>query len=354
MKIKIEYNSSWQGKLLENNKSKETHNLYRERLKEGNRERGTMFPERCGISYNTVLGILYRLIGEVRPLWMILEESNYFSDFINDINWKIFSETISRECLALRYPNTTKTSYIVDNPNSWTGFVQNECNHLYIDPRFYQVLCFPLTCNPEQLYDLIVNLNFGQDYNMKISGRKDIRTFVEKCDSIKDISAVYSTQQASTMLNCLIMHQKNGLINPTNYQYPKDMVYSVFVASAMHLSFCHLKQKYQIDSTGYNQPKGKEWHKGISPRGANKQVLCFKDFVASFVSGGRGSVVTYPVLNNYKKQSEKMKKSDGILEINIDCTKENGLKLKDRIENANVGIFKVGKKGTARVLEIRV
>lgn len=328
MKLYVSYASSWRGQMLEGNNSKDWFNRNRKVIRKGDLKSGFV-PYDVKISNNTILGIIYRLVGEQRRLWRVLETGEYLGisgkiDFIDNINF------ISREAVALREIGSAM------NPMGWSGIAKSETSNYFTNPNLYQTLIFPLVCSPSQLYDLIVNNKFGKASNTSINGRLDVLRLIDRIDNSKIND--FTEDQICCMFDTL----KNKFPK-TKYQSKDVNKYSVFCLSAMFLCAEHLVGQ------GHKET-GVKWNKGggIGPRGATP-----KEFFSA-ITNGRNTVITFPMDDNWKRKTKKIEKPTGQLEITIDISKERAQEIKSMIESANVGCFSVGKKGLAYLSHISI
>jgi hypothetical protein len=93
---------------------------------------------------------------------------------------------------------------------------------------------------------------------------------------------------------------------------------------------------------------------GISNNGFTK-----KDFMNSYTSGEKKKIWGNPYLRKEKikgigEVTSLMQKAGGILKINLNINREQAIDLKEKIDNAGVSSFYLGKKGLAYVSDLRV
>lgn len=321
MRLVINYNNVWRGKILEGNNSKDWFNKNRKVMRKVNKDIKKLginsLPVSTPISDNTVLGIIYRLVGEQRKLWRVLEVKDYLN-IVGKINFTNEESFISRESIALREIGNAS------NPAGWQGCAKKEDNIYFSDPKFYNILCFPLVCSPKELYELIINDKFGSE-NLKINGRIDVLKMVQSVDDKK--------------INKLSLISRINLTNKLKtgmpgFKYRDKNIYKTLCLFAMHKCANYLKDMGFVET-------GIKWNKGISYRNATA-----KDIFGA-VASGKNTVINFPMDDNWKNKTNKIEKPTGVLTINIDIDHDSAQNLKDMIEAANVGCFSVGKKGLA-------
>ena len=119
--------------------------------------------------------------------------------------------------------------------------------------------------------------------------------------------------------------------------------------SALYLQIERLAMKYDLSNI-LTKSGGLS---GISKRGFTK-----KDFMKRYTTGEQKLIWGNPYLLKQKKKGEGeivsiLTKASGQLEINLNISKEQARDLENKIENAGVSSFYLGKKGLAYVTDIR-
>ena len=344
MKIVIEYSSSWDVKLLENNISKSSINKYRKIIKKNAKSNG--------VTFNTILGILYRLVGDQRKVWHILERNNYLGLTEQNIRFKTYNVKKTKESIALRDISG------VFNPASTIGLAKKESHPVFKDKNICGMMMFPFYCEPIELYDLIVNSKFGNVRPFDMKSRISIIKIFDKLKSEIDLeiknnnnltkmeikNGVQITQKE---VNGLSLKQRLDIMSVLRNKFPDVNYFSsreadiskyyIFCLSAMYICYDEIVKKYPYVSNFDKNNKDKKWAKGIS-----KRNITDKDLVGS-ITGGKNTTINYPMM---------IDTSSGFLEITIDTDEESAIQLKEMIEYANVGCFQVGKKGLAFVKQI--
>ena len=104
MRIYIEYDSCWQNSFLDNKTRSPNSNTrkFNKSKPEGNNQQ---------ITKNTILGVLYRLIGDQRSLCQIKKSGNhYFSDLEDNIDFKLKKTSSHEELVMLINKSNSRTS----------------------------------------------------------------------------------------------------------------------------------------------------------------------------------------------------------------------------------------------------
>ena len=380
MRIVIEYDSCWQASLLEKtgNSKKRSFN----KLKDNFRE----------ISDSTVLGVLYRLIGDQRGLKEIQKSDNAYFSKIN-VTFSLNKTINYKELVALINKSNDRCS-----DGKYIGVIRDD-NDLFFSryaPEFWSVLYLSI----DQIIEFIINpkLNFNkgsaipldilarldeiQDFKSletidkliskkefaKVKGEERLKemlannskTTLKSIDSKrealqkidKDISAIRadenlikSTREIEKILKALKIHfpdvsseeylKKGGEIKPI-----KLYCAALYLqADLLEKSGKNIEAFYRLQKKGIN--KGKKTIQGFSKKGFNG----VRDFLNPLSTGGNKKAVKTPF---------ELTKASGQLEIEIPVDREQGKEIQSMIENAGVSSFYLGKKGLAYVSKIRV
>ena len=369
MKIIIGYNDSWSvTNLLGNQK---THfNKVRPQVvdkKDFDKEnekfeisKTQSFPRKDEITINTIWGILYRIVGDVRPLHFLLEKDHYLKFLENSLKFE--KTDVKERTEHLTFQNIgnrakfegegdkrklTKKGYEnPPDPSLWKGEI-NETNKFFTEKALYQTLLFPFVCKPQELYELIVCKKFRQATNLTI---KDGRLRILSLDSeIKNDIKFSEEIETDKKTREEIMKSLKDNFKKVKYVDSDIKKYKIFIYSALYMCYDYLYQKYEMVSGledelncqefGNLQTSQNKWSAGISHRNITP-----KDLIARVANSM--NVLTYPV--------ENITVSDGVIVINCDIQGKEANQLKEMIEEANVGVFRVGKKGTAYIKEIQI
>ncbi|QXW27038.1 hypothetical protein KXJ74_06330 [Acinetobacter johnsonii] len=135
-----------------------------------------------------------------------------------------------------------------------------------------------------------------------------------------------------------------------NYLNAKEQLLLISLyASALYLQIERLSKKYDL-TNALTKSGGLS---GISKRGFTK-----KDFMDRYTTGSKKLIWGNPFLLKEKKKGEGevvsiLSKASGQLIINLNISKDQARDLEEKIENAGVSSFYLGKKGLAYVTDIR-
>ena len=135
-----------------------------------------------------------------------------------------------------------------------------------------------------------------------------------------------------------------------NYLNAKEQLPLISLyASALYLQIERLSKKYDL----MNALTKSGGLSGISKRGFTK-----KDFMDRYTTGSKKLIWGNPFLLKEKKKGEGevvsiLSKANGQLIINLNISKDQARDLEEKIENAGVSSFYLGKKGLAYVTDIR-
>ncbi len=122
-----------------------------------------------------------------------------------------------------------------------------------------------------------------------------------------------------------------------------------FYAAALYLQLERLESRYDMSSAA-NKRGQSIYIYGYSKRGFNGK----RDFMKNFVTGGEKLIYGNPYMlkNRWGEVISVLHKANGTLEIELNLTPEQAKDLKQKIEDAGVSAFYLGKKGLAYVDKI--
>lgn len=331
MQIIIEYESSWRNSFL--SEEKEEGKPQRDFIATTKQLEKNF--HRKDLSHNTVVGILNRLIGEQLKLYKARQRDNYFFKDIEDHITFIDRCEKSYEIVYLR--NLQKNSV---DPKAFTGIVKAA------DPAF----------NSDYSIELwgIIFLELDEVFEYVLAQQDmDFQKFKQKIHPI-DIKNRLSSFNGTIAINekvfnlLEIFQQK---INDFNVKEIGEKIsISNIYALLIYWQLERLSKIYDVSSV--LSPQGKL--KGIALSG----IFTEKDFMALYSTGGNKKSWGSPYINPAKKNLEMpdkilTKANKGTLEINLNISKEQAKDLEEKIENAGVSSFYLGKKGLAYVTDIR-
>ena len=135
----------------------------------------------------------------------------------------------------------------------------------------------------------------------------------------------------------------------TNYKNNKEKVVPLnLYCSALYLQLERLSSKYDLSSA---------LTKTGTITGISKRLFTKKDFMNRFTTGEKKKIFGNPYIAKSFKEGEgqvtsMLNKASGTLEIIIDIRRDEAKDLKNKINNAGVSSFYLGKKGLAYVTNI--
>ncbi len=336
MKIIIEYESSWRNSFLDGSNNEELPKSGRNFIgsmttlkKEGN------FITR-GVTKDTVMGILNRLIGEQAKLYQARQRTDYyFADIEKSLTDAdiVDNAMISNEMVYIR--NVSGST----DQNSFTGLIK--ANDPAFKSPFSSALWGILWLSLEQVQDFIL------DQTVTVQSEVALDPIIV-CEQIEFLSAekpLDLTDKIEQVLYVLKSHFPD-----VNYLTAKDQLPLISLyASALYLQIERLQKDYDL-SLVLTKSGGLS---GISKRGFTK-----KDFMDRFTTGNKKLIWGNPYLLKERKKGEGevssiLTKASGQLEINLNISKDQARDLEEKIENAGVSAFYLGKKGLAYVKDIR-
>ncbi|MFT0694615.1 type I-Fv CRISPR-associated protein Cas5fv [Acinetobacter bereziniae] len=336
MKIIIEYESSWRNSFLDGSNNEKLPTGGRNFIgsmttlkKDGN------FIQRS-VTKDTVMGVLNRLIGDQAKLYQARQRSNYYFADIEELlkdNDIIDKPLITNEMVYIR--NVTGST----DQNSFTGLIK--ANDPAFKSPFSLSLWGVLWLSLEEVIEFILDNSFS------VSLQKCLDPIVV-CDQIEFLSSEKPIEVDGKVQSALDVLSK--VFPDIQYLTAKNQLPLVSLyTSALYLQIDRLKDKFDFSAT-LTKSGGLS---GISKRGFTK-----KDFMDRYTTGNKKLIWGNPYLRKEKKKGEGevssiLTKASGQLEIHLDISKERARDIKEKIENAGVSTFYLGKKGLAYVRDIR-
>ncbi|RKS87682.1 hypothetical protein DES39_0923 [Orbus hercynius] len=337
MKITIEYEASWRNSFLNGSNNELLPKDGRkfiasmtELKKEGN------YIKRS-VTKDTVMGILNRLIGDQRKLYQSRGSDNYYFTDIEPILQQsdIIDEALySSEMVYIRNISGS------EDQNSFTGEIK--ANDPTFRSEYSQQLWGILWMCREEL------CQFVADESVKVSLSGELDPIIV-CEKIESLSAEKPIDVVGEIEKTLLIFQQT--FPDIHYLTAKNQLPLVSLyTSALYLQIDRLVK--QFDLTNVLTKSG--GLSGISKRGFTK-----KDFMARYTTGAKKLVWGNPYLLKERKKGEGevvsiLTKANGKLTINLNISKEQALDLNEKIDNAGVSSFYLGKKGLAYVTDIHI
>lgn len=337
MQIIIEYDSSWRNSFLDGSNNEPLPKGGRNFIASMTTLKQPGNYKKRDVSKDTVMGILNRLIGEQRKLYQARQDKEYYFSEIEKILQDediIDKSKISNEMVYIR--NVSGST----DQNSFTGMIKAN------DPAFkseysselWGILWLDLDEVAQFICDEkhLIQTDIGLD---PIS----VCSQIELLSAEKAIDAVDSVKDALDILQ--------SKFDDVNYLNAKEQLPLISLyASALYLQIERLSKNYDL-SNALTKSGGLS---GISKRGFTK-----KDFMDRYTTGSKKLIWGNPFLLKEKKKGEGevvsiLTKASGQLIINLDISKDQARDFEEKIENAGVSAFYLGKKGLAYVKNIRL
>ncbi|MDY6484018.1 MULTISPECIES: type I-Fv CRISPR-associated protein Cas5fv [Acinetobacter] len=333
MQIIIEYESSWRNSFLDGEDNTTKRNFIGSMTALGDRKVDN-YKART-ITKNTVMGVLNRLIGEQRKLYDVRSSSDYY---FKDIEAVLTEEdivdrpVISQETVYLR--NISGST----DQNSFTGMIKLSDPWLSVSyaKEFWDVLWMSL----EELFDFI-------KYNNTLSAKDfflDPLNILDRLEEVKKIK-VPLTDEISQIAEILSSRYPNFALKESANKVSVLPLY----CSALYLKLDRLSEQY--DTTPIRASRG-----GLT--GVSHNGFTPKNLMERFTTGQQKIVWGNPYISSKFLKGEGeirqlLNKASGKLIINLNISKEQARDLEEKIENAGVSSFYLGKKGLAYVTDIR-
>lgn len=375
MKIIIEYHSIWQNSVLDGSNDELFHKKSNPRNFKVS-SKSTEKPDVKEITLNTVLGILYRLIGDQRKLYQTKREFYQVGDYNfhfkdMDISFELkktkqWIETVSlirkndsRGRLADRPPPTKFLGVLDENEplffseysaTFWSvlDLSFDELLDFIIQPSFKKIetevspshilnrIQFGIGEEMEDIEFIENKIKFIQDKIQKEKGKskpseKTIQNLNKQILLLQDELEKQSDFECKVKKCLKILESKYG----ESYLEKSGNLKPIRFYSASLYLMRDLLKEHEITLPFLTDKDGV---KGFSVKGFNG----VRDFLNS-LTGGKKQTTHTPY---------DLTKSDGRLEITLNLDPQQAVELKQMIDNAGVSSFYLGKKGLAYVVGI--
>lgn len=336
MQIIIEYESSWRNSFLDGSNNEPLPKGGRNFIASMTTLKQAGNYKKRDVSKDTVMGILNRLIGEQRKLYQVRQDKEYYFLEIERILQQediVDKSTISNEMVYIR--NISGST----DQNSFTGMIKAN------DPAFNSEYSSELWGVLWLDLDTVVQFIVDEKYQIRTDIELDPITV---CSQIELLSAEKAIDVIDSVKDALDILQSK--FDDVNYLNAKEQLPLISLyASALYLQIERLSKKYDL-TNALTKSGGLS---GISKRGFTK-----KDFMDRYTTGSKKLIWGNPFLLKEKKKGEGevvsiLSKANGQLIINLNISKDQARDLEEKIENAGVSSFYLGKKGLAYVTDIR-
>jgi hypothetical protein len=343
MKIEIKYESSWRNSFLDGSNN--------EPLPTGGRKFvGSMTSLKTkgnyiarAVTHDTVMGLLNRLLGDQSKLYQARDqEAYYFKEIEPLVTFEDRPDYVNQEMTYIR--NITGST----DQNSFAGMIQADAPMLISD--YSQELWGILDLSVSELCDFIVDDN----YLVQSDILPNPLQLVAKAELLSKENDVENDERFSKII-ALLSAQFTELVSEkllTPYIENSGKVKIVrLYSAALYIQLERLSAKFEMASAVTKSGKVA----GFSKRGFNGR----RDFMKNFVTGGEKKVWGNPYIRKEKikgigEVTSLMEKAGGTLNIDIAISREAALDFCDKIDNAGVSSFYLGKKGLAYVTDIRI
>ena len=343
MKIEIKYESSWRNSFLDGSNNEPLP-------KAGRKFVGSMTSLKNSqnyisriVSLDTVMGVLNRLIGDQRKLYQSRHhKSYYFKEIEKSVTFDDKPDYVNQEMTYIR--NVTGST----DQNSFVGMIK--VNDPMLASDYSHELWGVLGLNVEELVAFILDDSILISHVISMNPLH-LAEKVEFLSKAKDIDKVDDISKVVDVLNLRFTElitekqltpfvEKNEMVKPIR-------LYS----AALYIQLERLESKF--DMTNATTRAGKI--AGFSKRGFNGK----RDFIKNFATGGEKKIWGNPYIRKERikgigEVTSLMEKAGGTLNIELAVDRDTARDLCEKIENAGVSSFYLGKKGLAYVSNIRV
>lgn len=336
MQIIIEYESSWRNSFLDGSNNEPLPKGGRNFIASMTTLKQAGNYKKRDVSKDTVMGILNRLIGEQRKLYQARQDKEYYFSEIEKILKDediVDKSKISNEMVYIR--NISGST----DQNSFTGMIKAN------DPAFKSEYSSELWGILWLDLDEVAQFICDEKYLIQTDIGLDP---ILVCSQIELLSAEKAIDVIDSVKDALDILQSK--FDDVNYLNAKEQLPLISLyASALYLQIERLSKKYDL-TNALTKSGGLS---GISKRGFTK-----KDFMDRYTTGSKKLIWGNPFLLKEKKKGEGevvsiLSKASGQLIINLNISKDQARDLEEKIENAGVSSFYLGKKGLAYVTDIR-
>ena len=334
MKIEIRYESSWRNSFLDGSNNDPLPPLGRKFV-------GSMTSLKTKdnyisrtVTHDTVMGVLNRLLGDQRKLYQAREhEPYYFKEIEPLVTFEDQLDYVNQETTYIRNISGS------EDQNSYTGMIKVD------DPIFCsdysEQLWGVLALDVDGLFDFILD---GKKTEQRIEHNPLV--IIGRLEEIFKLKPVPNESRVNDAFSFL--RSRYDKFNGLNRN--DEVILISLYCSSLYLQLERLSAKFDV-SSAKTRAGGLS---GISNNGFTK-----KDFMARYTSGDKKRIWGNPYVRKEKikgigEVTSLMEKAGGTLKIDLAIDHETALDFRDKIENAGVSSFYLGKKGLAYVSNIRV
>ncbi|PHS70330.1 MAG: hypothetical protein COB23_04235 [Methylophaga sp.] len=332
MKITVEYESSWRNSFLDGNNNEPLPKVGRKFIGSMTSLKNPDNFIKRGVTLDTVMGIINRLIGDQRKLYQSRNEKNYFFYDIEPLVSFVDQPTvINNEMTYIR--NITGST----DQESYAGAVK------YDDPIFIS--------DYSQEFWGVLKFSFDELCQFIVNGTKVVKENIispliisEQLDSLGKIKVVEN--EGIVELARTVLEKKFPDIN---YLDSKNKIKPAwFYFSSLYLQLQRLEERFDVSSARTKA--------GVI-KGISKKNFTKKNFMGHYSTGGEKKVWGNPYIHEEfikgeGKTKHLMTKASGTLEIILNINRDKAKEIKSMIDNAGVSSFYLGKKGLAYVSNV--
>ena len=330
MKIEIKYESSWRNSFLDGSNNEPLPKTGRKFIASMTSLKNSKNYISRSVTHDTVMGVLNRLIGDQRKLYQSRQhESYYFQRIESLVTYDDKPDYINQEMTYIR--NVTGS----EDQNSYTGMIQVD------DPIF----CSEYS---DELWGVLL-LDAAELCDFILDDKKVIKkiplnplVIIAQLEDLFKLKPVLNENRVNEAFHYL--KAKFPKFNGVN---PKEEILLV----SLYCSALYLQLERLQDTKSARTKAGGLC--GISNNGFTK-----KDFMNCYTSGEKKKIWGNPYIRKERikgigEVTSLMEKAGGTLNIDIAVDSEAARDFCEKIENAGVSSFYLGKKGLAYVSNIR-
>lgn len=334
MRIIINYESSWRNSFLTgtNDKpiTKKNDRKFKGSLKQLNDDENNY--EVCNITKNTVMGILNRLIGDQRKLYQSQKDpNNYFYEIENLLTEQDIKDyaQVTEELVFIR---NLKGS---NDQHSFTGMIKADDPAFTSD--FSNMLWGLLFLDKSEVIDFILDDSYKVCVKLK---QLDPLIVMEQIEYLTKAKTLELDEKLNEILK--ILEKK---FPDDNFLKDQKFLTITLYTAALYLQLDRLKTQFNLAPV---LTKKGGLH-GIAKTGSFTK----KNFMDRFTTGSKKIIWGNPYISKKSVKGSMLLKASGRLEINLNISPDQAKDLQQKIENAGVSTFYIGKKGIAYVVDIK-
>ena len=341
MQIIIDYESSWRNSFLDGSNNEPIPKNGRKFIASMTELKKAGNYKTHQITKDTVMGILNRLIGDQRKLYQSRSGENYYFQHIETVltenNIEDHIQYKDQEMVFIRNVSGS------EDQNSFTGMIKTKdaSFNSEFSASLWGVLFIPF---PEIADWILADDIHVNTETLPILDPISVIEQLEHLNTLKAIELEGKSKEAYEKIALCFPEvdfklTAKGLFTPIS-----------FYTAALYIQLGRLSKQYDLSEVMTAQGG----LSGISKRGFTK-----KDFMKRYTTGPKKLVWGNPYLLKTRVKGEGemtqlLTKVTGKLTINLNISSEEARDLEDKIRNAGVSAFYLGKKGLAYVSDIRI